>query len=176
MRGSWRSLLPFTLALLVGVGNCQRDLSGHVEQNPTYLTESRNREATRLRIRNQVSAGSANKVFNLFQAHHPSSASDHVPVSSQADMIPSAGMRSLAGRENRRSPSAYTDQRLSAATNVRSQSSIPGPRLDASGRSLSGTLQQRQRMDSSHQRQRNGFRSRTVPQPRVPLSRNRMAG
>lgn len=176
MRGSWRSLLPFTLALLVGVGNCQRDLSGHVEQNPTYRTESRNREATRLRIRNQVSAGSANKVFNLFQAHHPSSASDHVPVSSQADMVTSAGMRSLAGRENRRSPSAYTDQRLSAATNVRSQSSIPGPRLDASGRSLSGTLQQRQRMDSSHQRQRNGFRSRTVPQPRVPLSRNRMAG
>ncbi|XP_053132852.1 latent-transforming growth factor beta-binding protein 2 isoform X3 [Hemicordylus capensis] len=172
MRGSWRSLLPLTVALFVGVGDCQRDLAGLLDQSPSFRTESGNREATRLRFRNQGNSGSTNKVFNLFQVHSPPATSDHVPVASQTD----AWMRSPAGRDNRKPPSASTDHRLSAPTNARSQSSNPGTKNDAPSRSQSGIPQQRQRTGISHQWLRNGFRSRTVPQPRMQVSRSRMVG
>ncbi|XP_062973935.1 latent-transforming growth factor beta-binding protein 2 [Elgaria multicarinata webbii] len=175
MRGSQRSLLPLTIALFVGVVDCQRDFVGQFDQSPSYRTESGSRETSRLRFWNQGSLGPANKVFSLFQVHSPSTL-DHAPATPQTEVASNAGMRNLAGRENRKTSSTPTDRKLPALTNARSQTSNPGTKADAPGRSLSRTLQQRQRMDTSHHWLRNGPRPRTVPQPRMQNSRARMFG
>lgn len=175
MRGSRRSLLPLTVALFWWVGDCQRDFTGQLDQRPSYRSEPGNKETARLRFRNQGNLGTANKMFHLLQVHSPAAAMDHIPVTPQTDIVPSAWMRSLAGRENRKPPSAPSDHRVPLSTNGRSQTINPS-KSDAPGRSLSWTPQQRQRMDMSQQWLRNSVRSRSVPQPRTQISRSRMVG
>ncbi|XP_061467717.1 latent-transforming growth factor beta-binding protein 2 isoform X2 [Rhineura floridana] len=175
MKGCWRNLLPLTVALFVRVGDCQRDFAGQFEQSPSFRAESESRETPQLRFRNQGSLGPTNKVFSLFQVHSPPSPLDHVPATPQSDVVSSAWMRNLAGRENRKPHSAPTNRKLHAPTNIRSQSISRGTKADAPGRSLSWTPQ-RQRMDISHQWPRNGPRARTAAQPRMQNSRSRMAG
>ncbi|XP_008122604.2 latent-transforming growth factor beta-binding protein 2 isoform X1 [Anolis carolinensis] len=168
MRGSWRSLLLFTVVLFVGVTDGQRDFAGQLDQNPSFRTELGSRDANRLRFWNQGSSGQTNKVFSLFQAHNPSSSLDHVSATPQADVVSNARMRNLAGRENRKPNSA--------SSSIRSQASNPGTRPDAPGRSPSWTVQQRQRTDLSQQWSRNGPRPRVVPQTRPQNSRSRIIG
>nr|XP_034964450.1 latent-transforming growth factor beta-binding protein 2 [Zootoca vivipara] len=175
MKGSWRSLLPFTVALFVGVGECQRDFAGQFDPSPSFRADLGSRETTQMRFRSQGSSGPANKVFSLFQVHSSPSPLDHVPVTPKTDVASNAWVRNLAARENRKPHSAPTDRKLPASTNVRSQSINPGTRADAPGRSPSWTSQ-RQRVDTSHHWLRNGPRPQTVTQPRMQNSRSRMVG
>ncbi|XP_044291867.1 latent-transforming growth factor beta-binding protein 2 isoform X3 [Varanus komodoensis] len=167
MRGSWRSLLPLTIALFAGAIDCQRVFAGQYDQNPSVRTDSGSRETSRLQFRNQDNLGPTNKVFSLFQVHNPLSTLDHAPVTPQTVVASNGWRRNLAGRENRK--------QHSVPTNVRSQTNNPGTKTDSPGRSLSWTLQQKQRTDTSHQWLRSGPKPR-ASQPRMQNSRGRMLG
>ncbi|XP_077179348.1 latent-transforming growth factor beta-binding protein 2 [Paroedura picta] len=176
MRGSRRSLLPLTIALFWWVGHCQRDFAGQLDQRPSFRSEPGNKEAARLRFRNQGNLGTANKMLHLLQAHSSAAAMDQVPVTLHTDVVPNAWMRSPSGRENRKPPSVATNHRFPVSTNGRSQTINPGANVDTASRSLSWTPQQRQRMDMSQQWLRNSVRSRSALQPRAQISRSRMVG
>nr|XP_020649533.1 latent-transforming growth factor beta-binding protein 2 isoform X1 [Pogona vitticeps] len=168
MRGSGGCLLAFTVALLAGLSACQRDFAaGHFEPSLSFRTDAWSRETSRLRFWSQGSSGPTNKVFGLFQAQSPPSASDRgEPASSQTD---DGWLRNPAGREPRRPPSA--------PAHVRPQSSHLGTKADLPpGRSLSGTQPQRPRMETPSQGFRNGARPRTAPPPRRLHPRARTAG
>ncbi|KAG8126322.1 hypothetical protein E2320_021515 [Naja naja] len=172
MRSSWNSFLPLTIALFVGVVDCQRDLAARLDPYPSFRTDAGNREMTQLRFQqNQGRFGPRTKVHSLFQVHDSSSTLDHVPVTPQTNAAANARMRIPAGRELRKQNSAPTAHRLPSLTSVRSQSSNPRRSTGVLSRGPSWTLQQR---TPSVNLVRNGPRPRTAPQ--VQTARGRMVG
>ncbi|XP_039389695.1 latent-transforming growth factor beta-binding protein 2 isoform X6 [Mauremys reevesii] len=171
MRGSWGSFLPLTLALFLGLGDSQRDFAGRFDPSSSFRTEAGSRDTTRLRLRNQGSnLGPTGKVYSLFRVHSPPSASEHLPAASPVDHP--AWVRSLTGEDNREQPSIPPDHKLPAPQSARGQVS----NLKAAADSPDGTPAQRQRMDSSRQRQRNGLKARTVPRAKMQNARGRLMG
>ncbi|XP_007435616.1 latent-transforming growth factor beta-binding protein 2, partial [Python bivittatus] len=174
MRSSWNSFLPLTIALFMGVVDCQRHFAGQPDQRPSFRTDAGNREMTPLRFQqNQGRFGPRTKVHGLFQVPGSSSTLDHIPVTPQTNAAANARMRNPAGGEHQKQYSAPTFRKLPSLTNVRSQTSNPRRNTGALGRSPSWTLQQRAPPVNLVQ---NGPRPRTAPQVQMQAARGRMAG
>ncbi|CAM4580161.1 latent-transforming growth factor beta-binding protein 2 isoform X1 [Caretta caretta] len=175
MRGSWRSFLPLSLALFLGLGDSQRDFAGRFDPSSSFRTEAGSRVTSRLRLRNPGSnLGPTGKVYSLFRVHSLPSASEHLPAASPMDRP--AWMRSLTGGDNREQPSVPPDHKLPAPQSARGQASNLRAAADSPDGTLLQTPVQRQKTDSSRQRQRNGLKARTVPRAKVQNARGRLMG
>ncbi|XP_075782988.1 latent-transforming growth factor beta-binding protein 2 isoform X2 [Pelodiscus sinensis] len=174
MRGSWGNFLPLALALFLGLGDSQRDFAGRSDPSSLFQTEAGSRDTTRLRLRNQGSnLGPTGKVYNLFRAHSPP-ASEHLPAASPVDHP--AWMRSPTGGDKRAHPSIPPDHKLLAPQSARGQPSNLRAAADSPDGTLLQTPKQRQRMDSTRQRQRNGVKARPVYRAKMQNAGGRLMG
>ncbi|XP_037994049.1 latent-transforming growth factor beta-binding protein 2 isoform X2 [Motacilla alba alba] len=152
MQGAAASLLPLTFAVLLGFARCRPDSAARLDPGAGGAARLRSRGAA------LGAAGTANGLSPASRSPPPSRP---LPAALHVDRSSAAAAGSPSGADGRRQ---------------RPDRGLPTSRGQAGDAGLGPGVGQRNRQDSSRQRQGSGLKARAVPRAKEPSGRGRMAG